>query len=98
MHSIPRNQASESVPQGISWHDYLYEFEIERKVKDCFDMLCGGYSLNLQLIQFIEIIQFMLQYGDPEKVEERKHVFIGIAEFMLNALEDEAEKFDSILE
>jgi|LauGreDrversion4_2_1035121.scaffolds.fasta_scaffold02633_8 hypothetical protein len=47
MHSVPRNQASESVPQGISWHDYLYEFEIERKVKDCFDMLCGGYSLNL---------------------------------------------------
>lgn len=78
----------------ISWHDYIYEFEIERKVKDVFDMFCGGYSQNLQLISFIEIVQFMLEHGDPNKVKERLHVFIGIAEFMLITLEDESEKFE----
>lgn len=46
----------ESLPQSLSWHDYIYEFEIERKVKDVFDMFCGGYSQNLALIAFIEIV------------------------------------------
>lgn len=32
------------MPINISWHDYIYEFEIEKKVKDIFEMYCGGYS------------------------------------------------------
>ena len=40
----------------------------------------------------------MLEHGDPTKVSERIHVFMGIAELMLIALEDETEKFELVLE
>lgn len=40
----------------------------------------------------------MLEHGDPQKVTDRLHVYIGIAEFMLIALEDESEKFEQVLE
>jgi hypothetical protein len=33
-----------AMPQTISWHEYLYEFEVERKVKDVFEMFYGGYN------------------------------------------------------
>jgi len=50
---------------SISWHDYIYEFEIENKVKEIFEMYCGGYGQIQTLISFIEIVQFMLVHGDP---------------------------------
>jgi hypothetical protein len=40
----------------------------------------------------------MLEHGDPSKVTERMHVFIGIAELILIALEDESEKFENVIE
>jgi hypothetical protein len=40
----------------------------------------------------------MLEHGDTTKVSERIHVFMGIAELMLIALEDETEKFELVLE
>jgi len=36
----------------------------------------------------------MLEHGDQAKVSERLHVFIGIAELILIALEDESDKFE----
>lgn len=40
----------------------------------------------------------MLEHGETNKVAERMHVFIGIAELLLIALEDESEKFENVIE
>ena len=40
----------------------------------------------------------MLEHGDPDKVKERLPMFFGLAELMLIMLEDESDKFESVIE
>jgi len=42
-------------------------------------------------MHYIDIVDFYLQNGDHEKILDRKHVFMGIGELMLNLLEDESD-------
>lgn len=90
--------AGEQQPENISWHDYIYEFEIENRVKEIFEMYCGGYAQIQNLIQFIEIVQFMLQHGDPQKIKDKDKVFICIVEQMIIMLENETEKMEEVTE
>ena len=74
------------------------ENEIEKKIKDIFDLFKGGYSQVQQLIQYIDVVQFMLKHGDSNKIMDRLHVFIGVAEFTLLLLEEECDTLEKVIE
>ena len=42
-------------PQQPTWHDYLYQEEFEKKIKDVFDLYRGSFSAVKQLISMIEV-------------------------------------------
>lgn len=50
------------------------------------------------LLHYIDLVTFYLQNGEEPQIFDRKHVFMGIAESMLNLLEDESDTFEKMLE
>jgi hypothetical protein len=93
----PHKTAEKEDKTPMTWAEYL-ENEIEKRVKEVFEIFKGGYCQVQQLMQYIEIVQFILKHGDSAKVMDRLHVYIGIAEYMLILLEDECDTFEKVIE
>ena len=85
-------------PQQPTWLDYIYQEEFERKIKDIFDLYRGSYSSVKQLISFLEVGQFLVKHSENNKIQSKCHVFLGLIDILVLILEDETEKFESILE
>lgn len=61
-------------------------------------MYRGSFSAVKQLMQIIEVGQFLLEHSDQSRIQAKLHVFLGITDLMVLVLEDESDKFEAILE
>ena len=61
-------------------------------------MYRGGYSQIKLLIGYLDIGKFLLEHSSQEKVRNKQHIFIGIAEMITLLLEEESDKFENVLE
>ena len=61
-------------------------------------MYTGSFSSVKSLISFIEVGQFLLQHSDNTRIKSKVPVFLGLIDVFVQILEDETEKFESILE
>lgn len=68
--------------------------EIEKKAKHIFMMFKGGYTQILNLIQYIDLLAFLLKHQVINPYN-KIYKYLAICEQLLKVLEDEAERHES---
>lgn len=61
-------------------------------------MYKGGYGQIQQLISYLNVVQFYLHHEEKANIQDKLHVFLGIADSILLILEDECNKMEAVLE